>query len=275
MTHCENCNACQECQLLYKAEIKAEVKDEVKKDLLNALLPLFSKFFSGSVDEFNLHLNILQEESCKVADSWEQHHTQVIDEQINLISSVEDLREAKLRINKIQEEVPVLKHRVDEISHSDKANEMPALEVQKVEKLSKAKDLTGVCQGAMLDSGMMDNFLKVRIELLEKEKDEMKNQMKEVKKENKVLQRDLENTKQYQRREILELHNIVYSMTGKNATEKEVIDFLYYELGVEISPNDISTCHRVHTPRALSGMGAHLFMTPLALQFTSSLYREI
>ena len=233
----QNCRLCQDC--------RDEMKRELKREVICELLPLFSQMMNGNEELLEEQIRKVKDENIVVSDQWEKQEPKNLDDQLDILKSTTDMRKVCKSMKDFQkkssfiEDVPVINCRLQEICcSSENFNDGKSNFETEMMKKSNINDI---------EEKHKENFLKARIEKLERENEKNRKEMKDLHNENKELFKKADATNQYGRREIDELINVPVSKTGET-TKDVVINFLNNNLDLNIDHRDISTCHRVFTP---------------------------
>ena len=94
---------------------------------------------------------------------------------------------------------------------------------------------------------MLNNMLKKQADL-EKENSEFKKEIKSLERKIEVSYQELNDLQQYSRRECVEIAGVP---TTENENSEGVAIKVFREIGVDISPDQITACHRVPSKRGI------------------------
>ena len=255
-----NCKhkSCLDCYELMKKEIKQELKQEVIRELI----PFFAQMFSGDEERFFDFIKKIQEENANVPEKWDGEN---VNEGEKLASDLQEVVKAREEVKNLKSkcslvnDIPAINQQLREICYSEKSPDI----VESAMRLSEVDT-----------SAYKENFLKERIENLEEmngkliesntelahSNKELQGKMNNIENERYEVKKEIDAVKQYQRREIGQLHNIIWN-AGEDI-KKVVVDFLYNTMGLDIHPSDISTCHRVFTPKGSEWNGGSPLYDP-------------
>ena len=209
------------------SECRTSLKQEVKQEVLKELLPLIANIFVGSTEDFEGISEKILNGAGAVPERWDQSQSQSVAANQTIMSGLMEMKMARTEMMKTKEKVediPALKEKVREICYSKSSEE----------STENGDDI-------------QKDFLKKRIEELEIRKQNQEETMRELKEENERQEERIDAINQYGRREIGQAHNV--TVVPGESCKDTVVNFFNYEMGLDITHEDISTCHRMHTPK--------------------------
>lgn len=203
--------------------------------------------------------------SCN--DSREKLREEVICDVLHLISTIltEDPSETPSYMEKVSsfgwdvkasvERLKTVRLALGDSCTRPAQDEIAALQVQ-VQEICHDRSLTqqDVSHNTVLEHEELNSKIKkleTELATMTKNQHDFKNStekdMAVLRKENAELFLQNDELNQYDRRDIMEIHNIPLQEDENTLTE--VLDFYYYEMGIDVKSSEISVCHRQFIPK--------------------------